>query len=97
MESAHLFVHWEEFDKERSTYHMEPDMKAFLDDEQQVADIRYIMKNNLAFALGSRLANLRAAPEATRIRQAVLPFCPADLVVPYFVEETAPSIYLYPR
>jgi hypothetical protein len=65
MESAHLFVHWEEFDKERSTYHMEPDMKAFLDDEQQVADIRYIMKNNLAFALGSRLANLRAAPEAS--------------------------------
>jgi hypothetical protein len=97
MESAHLFVHWEEFDKEQSTYHVELDMKAFLDDEQQVADIRYIMKNILAFALGSRLANLRAAPEATRIRQAAPPFCPADLVVPCFVEETAPSVYLYPR
>jgi hypothetical protein len=52
---------------------MEPVMKTFLDDEQQVADMRYMMKNILANAFGSRLANLRAAVEAIRIQQAVTP------------------------
>jgi hypothetical protein len=77
MESAHLFVHWEEFDEERPAYYMEPVIKAFLDDEQQVADMRQIMKNILAFALGSRLANLRAAVEATRTRQAATAHLPS--------------------
>ncbi|KAF1358609.1 hypothetical protein EJ07DRAFT_123470 [Lizonia empirigonia] len=73
MESAHLFVHWEEFDEEQPAYYMEPVMKTFLDDEQQVAYMRYILKNILAYAFGSRLANLRAAVEATRIHQAATP------------------------
>ncbi|KAF2023767.1 hypothetical protein EK21DRAFT_80132, partial [Setomelanomma holmii] len=77
MESAHLFVHWEEFDVERPAYYREPVMKAFLDDEQQVADMRHIVKNILAFALGSRLANLRAVVEATRTRQAATPLLPS--------------------
>jgi hypothetical protein len=73
MESAHLFVHWEEFNEEQPAYYMEPVLKTFLDDEQQVADMRYMMKNILAYAFGSRLANLRAAVEATRIPQAAPP------------------------
>jgi hypothetical protein len=73
MESAHLFVHWEEFDEERPAYYMEPVMKAFLDDEPQVADMRYMMKNILAYAFGSRLGNLKAVVEATRIQQAATP------------------------
>ncbi|KAF7441812.1 hypothetical protein TUN199_11281 [Pyrenophora tritici-repentis] len=70
MESAHLFIHWEEFDQERPAYYMEPVMKTFLDNEQQVADLRYMMKNVLAYAMGSRLANLRNAVEATQTQQA---------------------------
>jgi hypothetical protein len=77
MESAHLFVHWEEFEEERPAYYMEPVMKSFLDDEQQVADMRHMMKNILADAFGSRLANLRAAVEATRTQQAATTFLPS--------------------
>ncbi|KAF2870457.1 hypothetical protein BDV95DRAFT_595213 [Massariosphaeria phaeospora] len=73
MESVHLFVHWEEFDEERPAYYMEPVMKAFLDDEPQVANMRCMM-NIIVYAFGSRLANLRAAVEATRIQQAATPF-----------------------
>jgi hypothetical protein len=56
---------------------IKPIMKAFLDDEQQVVDMRHIMKNILAFAFGSRLANLRAAVKATRTRQASTPLLPS--------------------
>jgi hypothetical protein len=52
-------------------------MKAFLDDEQQVVDMRHIMENIFAFAFGSRLANLRAAVKATRTRQAATPLLPS--------------------
>jgi hypothetical protein len=69
MESAHLFVHWQEFEQERPAYYMEPVMKTFLDDEQQVADMRHTMKNILAYAMGSRLAKLRDVVEATQTQQ----------------------------
>jgi hypothetical protein len=78
MESAHLFVHWEELDEERPAYYMEPVMKCFLDDEQQVADMRHMMKNILADAFGSRLANLRDAVEATRTQQAATHILPSS-------------------
>jgi hypothetical protein len=77
MESAHLLVHWEEFDDERPAYYMEPIMKAFLDNEQQVADMRHMMKNILAHAFGSRLANLRAAVESIQTQQAATHFMPS--------------------
>jgi hypothetical protein len=35
--------------------------------------MRYMMKHILAYAFGSRLANLSAAVEATRIQQAATP------------------------
>jgi hypothetical protein len=66
MESAHLFVHWQEFGQGRPSYYIEPIVKAFLDDEQQVADMRHTMKNMLAYAMGSRLAKLRDVVEATQ-------------------------------
>ncbi|KAF2844531.1 hypothetical protein T440DRAFT_523428 [Plenodomus tracheiphilus IPT5] len=70
MESAHLFVHWQEFDQKCPAYYMEPVMKAFLDNEQQVADMRHMMKKILAYAMGSRLARLRTVIEATQTQQA---------------------------
>lgn len=69
MESAHLFVHWQEFEKELPAYYMKPVMKAFLDNEQQVADMRHMMKNILAYAMGNRLARLRSVIETTQAHQ----------------------------
>jgi hypothetical protein len=70
MESAHLFVHWQESDQGRPAYYMEPIMKTFLDDEQQVANMRHMMKNILAYAMGGRLAKLRDVVTATQSQQA---------------------------
>lgn len=73
MESAHLFVHWQEFDQGRPAYYMEPVMKIFLDDEQQVANMRYTMKNILTYAMGGRLAKLRDVVTANQSQQAARP------------------------
>jgi hypothetical protein len=70
MESAHLFVHWQEIDQGRPAYYMEPVMKIFLDDEQQVANMRHMMKNILAHAMGGRLAKLKDVVTATQTQQA---------------------------
>ena len=73
MESAHLFVHWQESDQGRLAYYMEPIMKIFLDDEQQVANMRHMMKNILAHAMGGRLAKLKDVVTATQTQQAARP------------------------
>jgi hypothetical protein len=63
-------VHWQEIDQGRPAYYMEPVMKIFLDDEQQVANMRHMMKNILAHAMGGRLAKLKDVVTATQTQQA---------------------------
>jgi hypothetical protein len=60
METAMLYVHWQEIDKEgHLKYYREPFRQTFLNDEPDVARLRHIVENLLAYAIGSRLEKIR--------------------------------------
>jgi hypothetical protein len=52
-------------------------VKAFLDNKQQVATMRHIMKNVLAHAIESRLNKLRDIVKIIQIEQLARPFAPS--------------------
>jgi hypothetical protein len=60
METAMLYVHWQEIDKEgHLEYYREPFRQIPLNDEPDVARLRHIMENLLTYAMGSRLEKIK--------------------------------------
>jgi hypothetical protein len=60
METAMLYVHWQEINKQgHLRYYREPFRQIYLNDEPDVARLRHIMENLVTYAMGSRLEKLK--------------------------------------
>jgi hypothetical protein len=73
METALLYVHWQEKDTGGETeYYMEKIMQIFLDEEHRVADMRAVMKIIIDNAMGSRLQKLREAVDKRGVAKSLV-------------------------